>query len=73
MYLSSVPPSSCTMSVQAVRYSFMSSTSGPDASFSENVEKLWMSEKYAVISASWPPSCGETPEEIMRLTNAGET
>ena len=45
MYLSSVPPCACTMSVQAVRYSFISSTSGPEPSFSEKLEKLWMSEK----------------------------
>ena len=45
MYLSSVPPSSCTMSVQAVRYSFMSSTSRAGGIFSEKVENDWMSEK----------------------------
>ena len=45
MYLSSVPPSSWRMSVHAVRYSFMNSTSSVGESSSDMVEKDSMSLK----------------------------
>ena len=45
MYLSSVPPSAWTMSVHAVRYSFISSTRRDGDSFSEKLENDWMSLK----------------------------
>ena len=45
-YLSSVPPFFSRISVMAVRYSLISSTSfAASPIFSEKVEKLWMSVK----------------------------
>ena len=58
-YLSSVPLLLRSVSVIAVRYSFSKSTSRLGSPiFSENVEKLAISVKYAVMFDFSPPSVG---------------
>ena len=57
----------------AVRYSFLSSTSWSGGSFSEKGEKDWMSLKYGVVSAPWPPSCGSAHDSTIASHSCGHT
>ena len=56
IYLSIVPFCSSTISLIKVRYRFRISTRCSGVTFSERVEKLFMSVNRAVMCFSWPPS-----------------
>ena len=73
MYLSSVPPSFCTMSVIRVRYSRSLCTTTCGSCFSVKVVKSRMSEKSTVTVRSSPPNESPAGSCMIRSTTSGLT